>query len=69
MNGSPSRMDGRIRISAALVLLGLVIEAFTLVRTTPKSFLAFAIFGVGFVLLGIVVFLVSLVTVRTTPDR
>jgi len=69
VNGTPSPMDARIRISAALVILGLVIEAFTLVRTTPKSFMAFAIFGVGFVLLGIALFLISLVTVRTTPDR
>jgi hypothetical protein len=60
----PSPMDIRIRISAALVILGLVIEGVTLFRNTPGSFLAFAIAGVGCVLLGIALFLISLVTVK-----
>lgn len=60
-----SPMDVRIRISAALVILGLLIETATLFRNTPGSFLAFAFAGVSCVLLGIALFLVSLVTVKS----
>jgi hypothetical protein len=60
-----SPMDVRIRISAALVILGLLIETATLFRNTPGSVLAFAFAGVSCVLLGIVLFLVSLVTVKS----
>jgi len=67
--GVPSPMDARILISAALVILGLLIETATLFRNTPGSFLAFAFAGVAFVVLGVAVFLISLVTVRNPPDR
>ena len=60
----PSPMDFRIRISAVLVILGLLIEAISLFWNSPGSFMAFAILGVGCVLLGVVVFLISLVTVK-----
>ena len=65
----PTPMDARIRISAALVILGLLIETATLFRNTPGSFLAFAFAGVACVVMGICLFLISLVTVRTPPDR
>jgi uncharacterized membrane protein len=64
-----SPMDGRIRASAALVILGLLIETATLFRNTPGSFLAFAMAGVTCVVLGVALFLISLVTVKTPPGR
>jgi uncharacterized membrane protein len=65
----PPKMDSRIRASAVLVILGLLIETVTLFRNTPGSFLAFAFAGVACVILGIALFLISLVTVRTPPER
>ena len=65
----PSPMDVRIRVSGALVILGLVIEGITIFWNSPGSFLAFAFLGVGCVGLGIALFLVSLVTVRTETER
>jgi len=65
----PSPMDVRIRVSGALVILGLVIEGITIFWNSPGSFLAFAFLGVGLVALGIALFLLSLVTVKTEPDR
>ncbi len=60
----PNPMDRRIRISALLVVLGLLIEGVSLFWNSPGSFLTFAFLGVGCVALGIVVFLISLVTVK-----
>lgn len=59
-----SPMDSRIRVSAALVILGLVVEGITVFWNSPGSFLAFTFFGVGLVILGIAWFLISLVTTR-----
>jgi len=64
-----SPMDARIRISGALIILGLVIEGLTIFWNSPGSFLAFAFLGAGLVGLGVALFLFSLVTVKTEPER
>ena len=57
----PARaIEGRIRLSALLLLLGLVVEAVTLSILHPLSFIAFASFGVLLIAAGIVVFLLTL---------
>jgi hypothetical protein len=66
--GRTGPMDRRIRVSAALVILGLVIEGVTLFWGSPASFLTFAFLGVGCVVLGAAVFLISLVTARVAGD-
>ncbi len=53
-------IQGRIRLSAALLLLGLVVEAITLSILHPLSFIAFASVGVALVAAGIAVFLITL---------
>ena len=63
-----SPMDSRVRLSASLVILGLFIEGMTVFWNSPGSFLAFAFLGAGFVVLGIALFLISLVTVRVSVD-
>jgi hypothetical protein len=68
MASRPSRMDVRIRLSATLVILGLLIEGITIFWNSPGSFLAFAFLGVGFVALGVALFLLSLVTVKTDAE-
>ena len=69
MAARPSPMDTRIRVSGALVILGLVIEGITIFWNSPGSFLAFAFLGVGCVGLGIALFLLSLVTVKQESER
>lgn len=57
----PARaIEGRIRLSALLVLLGLGVEAVTLSILHPLSFIAFAGVGVLLIAAGIVVFLLTL---------
>jgi hypothetical protein len=56
-------MDGRIRGAGSLVLLGLAVEAVTLAWSGPTSFLVFMVAGAALIGLGIVYYLISLVTV------
>ena len=69
MASRTSPMDIRIRVSAALVILGLLTEGITIFWNSPGSFLAFAFLGVGLVAVGVALFLLSLVTVKTEADR
>ena len=59
-------MDGRIRSAATLVLLGLLVEAITLVWSGPTSFLVFMTAGGALIALGVAYYLISLVTVPRT---
>jgi len=69
MASRPSPMDVRIRLSAALVILGLVIEGITIFWNSPGSFLAFAFLAAGLVTFGVALFLLSLVTVKAEAER
>ena len=69
MASRPSPMDIRVRLAAALVILGLITEGITISWNSPGSFLAFAFLGVGLVVLGAAIYLISLVTVRTEGER
>jgi hypothetical protein len=61
--GSPaSKLESRIRISAILLIIGLVIEGGTLMWAHPTAFLAFAFIGCAFMGLGMLIFLYSLVS-------
>ena len=53
-------VERRIRLSAFLLLLGLVVEVLTLTILHPLSFIAFSSVGVALVVAGIVVFLLTL---------
>jgi hypothetical protein len=55
-------MEWRVRISAALVFLGLAVELIGLCWVHPTSFLVFAMAGIPLVGAGIVIFLYSLVS-------
>jgi hypothetical protein len=57
-------MERRVKISAALVLVGLLIELLALRWSHPTAFLAFAMIGIPFVGAGILVFLYSLVSIK-----
>lgn len=59
-----TKLERRIRIAAIFVVAGLAIEAGSLVRHSPGGFMAFATLGIGCIVAGALLFLVSLVTVK-----
>jgi hypothetical protein len=68
MNASEQRMARYLRISGVLIILGLLVEALSLIRIHPLSFLAFMFIGGGFIAAGVVTFLYSLVAVVSHPS-
>jgi hypothetical protein len=56
-------MERRIRTASMLVLLGLLVESATFAWKSPLAFFLFLIGGCGIAAAGILVFLVSLITV------
>ena len=59
---SDNMLQRRIRLSAILVIIGLVVEATTFIWAHPTAFLAFAFVGCAFMGLGMLIFLYSLVS-------
>jgi hypothetical protein len=60
-------MERRLRISGILIVLGLLVEALSLIRIHPLAFLGFMFVGGGFLILGITIYLYSLVSVAEPP--
>jgi len=60
-------MERRLRISGTLIVLGLLVEALSLVRIHPLAFLGFMFVGGGFLIVGITIYLYSLVSVAEPP--
>ena len=61
-------MERRLRISGILIVLGLLVEALSLIRIHPLAFLGFMFIGGGFVIVGITIYLYSLVSVAEPPE-
>ena len=61
---TPSSIDRRVRIAAALVGAGLLVEIMVLRGEHPSAFLIFVLAGIPLVTAGVLVFLYSLVSVR-----
>ena len=55
-------IERRIRIAGMLVIVGLALQLVTLRWNHPTAFIFFIVFGGGFVVLGIAVYLFSLVS-------
>jgi hypothetical protein len=53
-------MEKRLRISAMLVFAGLLIELVTLFWSHPTAFLVFLLLGGTLIVLGVIVYLLSL---------
>ena len=62
-------MERRLRISGMFVLLGLLIEILALRWIHPAAFLVFAFIGIPIGSLGIVIYLYSLVSLRSSDDQ
>ena len=57
-------IERRIRIAAILVIAGLLVEAVSCFWRSPLSFFLFIFAACGLAAAGIVLFLISLITVR-----
>lgn len=60
----PNVMQKRVRAAGVLVVLGLLVEALSLHWAYPAAFLAFALVGFPIVVMGILLFLYSLLSVK-----
>lgn len=58
----PAQMDRRLRLSALLIVVGLLVEALSLIRIHPLAFLGFMFIGGAFLIAGIAVYLFSIVS-------
>jgi hypothetical protein len=61
---STNVMNKRVRAAGVLVVSGLLVEALSLHWAYPAAFLVFALIGFPVVLMGILLFLYSLLSVR-----
>jgi Zn-dependent membrane protease YugP len=60
--------DQRLRLAAILIVVGLLIEAWTLSWNSPIGFLVFLGIGGIFIALGIVIYLLALVSLPAEQD-
>ncbi|PYX92414.1 MAG: hypothetical protein DMG67_06900 [Acidobacteria bacterium] len=65
MTQQDGTISKKLRIAGILIILGLIVEGFSLLWNHTLSFLAFPCVGGMFLVLGIVVYLLALVS-RTT---
>jgi hypothetical protein len=69
VTGNGSTVERRLRVSGILIVLGLLVEALSLVRIHPLAFLGFVFIGGGLLVSGVATFLYSLVPVAPTDER
>ena len=67
IEGQSTNMELRLRIAGALIFAGLLIEGFTLTWNNPIAFLVFLGAGGVLMLIGIVFYLISLVSPSPSP--
>ena len=60
MNGT---LERRLRVSGILIVLGLLVEALSLIRIHPLSFLSFMFLGGGLLVAGVAAYLIALLSV------
>jgi hypothetical protein len=69
MSSAPDRfIVKRLRLSGTLIILGLLIEGISLAWNHPLSFIAFVGLGGLAIFLGVVIFLMSLVSAQAQPE-
>lgn len=64
MNYSADPLEKRLQIAGILLILGLFTEAVCLFWARPLSFLALVSLGGAFLFLGLVVYLISIVSIK-----
>ena len=55
-----TKRQRRLRVSGILIMLGLLVEALSLIRIHPLAFLAFMFVGGAFLVVGIGIYLLSI---------
>lgn len=68
MNFSEPRIEHRLRVSGVLLLLGLLVEAGSLLWSHPTAFLAFVFVGGLLLAAGVLLFLYSLLRVGSSQE-
>ena len=66
MNASAAALERRLRMAGVFIILGLLTEAVCLFWARPFSFLAFISIGGAFLFFGLVTYLLSLVSIRSS---
>ena len=69
MNETRGPMEKRLRIAGFLIILGLLVEAFSLIWTHPVAFIVFIVVGGLAMGIGMIMYLYSLVTVAQVPGK
>jgi hypothetical protein len=67
MNTQPTKIERRIRLAGSLLIAGLLVELVTLRWSHPTAFLFFLLLGGALMVLGIGVYLLSLVSAENKP--
>ena len=66
---SHNPMERWLRIAGVFVLLGLLVEVLALRWVHPAAFLVFAFIGIPIAVMGIVIYLYSVVSLRGSASR
>ena len=69
MSLSANPLERRLQLAGIFLILGLLTEAICLFRARPLSFLAFITIGGTFLFLGIVLYLLSLVSFKPSSPK
>ena len=67
MKSQPAKIERRIRLAGILLIAGLLVELVTLRWSHPTAFLFFLMLGGALMALGIVIYLLSLVSAENKP--
>jgi len=67
MNTQPTKIERRIRLAGSLLIAGLLVELVTLRWSHPTAFLFFLLLGGALMVVGICVYLLSLVSAESKP--
>lgn len=63
-----TQTERRLRVSGILIALGLLVEALSLARIHPLAFLGFMFVGGGLLVVGIAIYLYSIVSAASPPE-
>jgi uncharacterized membrane protein YccC len=69
MSDNEQKMIKRLRGAGLTLILGLLVEAFSLIWNHPLAFIAFATVGMLLLFAGVVIYLLSLLGYTTTVER
>ncbi len=67
MQNQAKPIHARLRFAGAFIILGLMVQALSLLWNHPLSFIAFVILGGLFQVIGIALYLLTLVNIADTP--